>query len=926
MSDMMNRLPHKSESHRSVPNNVATKPIGCHHSDRLTSENLVDTDDVVSVELETDHNQNTPNAILAYSDDDNNMKFRSHSAHSEGPVLGEMPAVINPLASSLVSKTDCEPLEVWAKLAGGMASNQELSSSLPNLATLIDSDTLSKMSELHLRSSLSDILKKTDGVKAGSLSDWPDESQVDACCKDCSLDGAASLPSSGVASKKAGQALKSSETENLSVTVGPNNNRLSAVLENIPLLYIPHTKQLVSIGSARTSTVAEQQNGPSSNDGFTDDYIDDAHCDRIHTKQTESCTGPAGQDLEINGMGAVSSCDRNCTVVTEPLHSQNASLSNSHSILSQDSQLNDNLPTEEPPNSITPHPSTCKLTNDGQAAVENTNNAESKADASSFSSISSISTGTEFSASAASGEEPTEPKCQSSTNEDIKFVEINLQSKSSFELTSDGSQDSGTDHVDEKTTNQQAGQGAKPKKKGLAGFWSRNLFWKKGKESVASEASEPQGWKLFGKVPPKEQILGATDTSLCESESRPRSSSEDVQYCRKRDVEVSSTTALILEQRPQGLPSKDPEEEERHRVEYDAMVEAARRKEQKEAKQRKRHMEQQLKHEEAMASALQVWNNEILPSWETMRSSRRTRELWWMGIPSSVRGKVWELAIGNDLNLTTELYEICLNRARERLKFAREQQQMLIGSDTDSLCSFSSLSMSEPSSSKEASVELIKLDVSRTFPQLCIFQKGGPYHELLQSLLGAYVCYRPDVGYVQGMSFIAAVLLLNMDVRNAFICFANLLNRPCQIAFFRLDEILIKSYFETFEEFFEENLPKLLYHFRKQNLTPDLYIIDWMFTLYAKSLPLDVASRVWDVFCRDGEEFLFRTALGILKLYQDILLNMDFIYLAQFLTRLPEAMAVDQLFACIEGINMQVDKRRFQQVLSNNRETRETKE
>jgi len=44
---------------------------------------------------------------------------------------------------------------------------------------------------------------------------------------------------------------------------------------------------------------------------------------------------------------------------------------------------------------------------------------------------------------------------------------------------------------------------------------------------------------------------------------------------------------------------------------------------------------------------------------------------------------------------------------------------------------------------------------------------------------------------VQGMSFVAAVLLLNMDVRDAFICFANLLNRPCQIAFFRLDSNLV---------------------------------------------------------------------------------------------------------------------------------------
>ena len=44
---------------------------------------------------------------------------------------------------------------------------------------------------------------------------------------------------------------------------------------------------------------------------------------------------------------------------------------------------------------------------------------------------------------------------------------------------------------------------------------------------------------------------------------------------------------------------------------------------------------------------------------------------------------------------------------------------------------------------------------------------------------------------VQGMSFIAAVLLLNMDVADAFICFANLLNCPCQVAFFRIHEGLV---------------------------------------------------------------------------------------------------------------------------------------
>lgn len=35
------------------------------------------------------------------------------------------------------------------------------------------------------------------------------------------------------------------------------------------------------------------------------------------------------------------------------------------------------------------------------------------------------------------------------------------------------------------------------------------------------------------------------------------------------------------------------------------------------------------------------------------------------------------------------------------------------------------------------------------------------------------------------------------------------------------------TYFSAFEVFFEENLPKLFAHFKKNNLSPDIYLIDW---------------------------------------------------------------------------------------------------
>ncbi|XP_007895912.1 TBC1 domain family member 14 isoform X2 [Callorhinchus milii] len=452
-------------------------------------------------------------------------------------------------------------------------------------------------------------------------------------------------------------------------------------------------------------------------------------------------------------------------------------------------------------------------------------------------------------------------------------------------------------------------QEAKYRKLGpLATFFTRSLFAKKLKESATVDQSPP-GWKLFGKIPTKETPRKDAKKIQQEYEEKARRAhkcSSPNQSVRKNlDFEPLSTTALILEDRPANLPAKPAEESQKHRQQYEEMVAQAKKRELKDAQKRRKLLEERCKLEETIGNAVLTWNNDILPNWETVYQSRKVRELWWQGIPPSVRGKVWRLAMGNDLNITHELYDICLSRAKDKCR-----SLSIATSDTDN--EDSGLSAAD----REASLDLIKLDISRTFPNLCIFQQGGPYHDELHSILGAYTCYRPDVGYVQGMSFIAAVLILNLDTADAFIAFSNLLNKPCQMAFFRVDHGLMLTYFAAFEVFFEENLPRLFAHFKKNNLTPDIYLIDWIFTLYSKSLPLDLACRVWDVFCRDGEEFLFRTALGILKRYEDILTPMDFIHMAQFLTKLPDDVVAEEFFGAIATVQMQSRNKKWAQVLT----------
>ncbi|XP_030776303.1 TBC1 domain family member 14 isoform X3 [Rhinopithecus roxellana] len=387
----------------------------------------------------------------------------------------------------------------------------------------------------------------------------------------------------------------------------------------------------------------------------------------------------------------------------------------------------------------------------------------------------------------------------------------------------------------------EAEEGSKLKILGpFSSFFARNLLARK--QSARLDKHSDLGWKLFGKAPLRENAQKDSKRIQKEYEDkagRPSKPPSPKQNVRKNlDFEPLSTTALILEDRPANLPAKPAEEAQKHRQQYEEMVVQAKKRELKEAQRRKKQLEERCRVEESIGNAVLTWNNEILPNWETMWCSRKVRDLWWQGIPPSVRGKVWSLAIGNELNITHELFDICLARAKERWRSFSTGASEVENEDAG----FSA-------ADREASLELIKLDISRTFPNLCIFQQ-------------------------------------------------------------------MLTYFAAFEVFFEENLPKLFAHFKKNNLTPDIYLIDWIFTLYSKSLPLDLACRIWDVFCRDGEEFLFRTALGILKLFEDILTKMDFIHMAQFLTRLPEDLPAEELFASIATIQMQSRNKKWAQVLT----------
>ncbi|CAM4790475.1 unnamed protein product [Rotaria magnacalcarata] len=369
----------------------------------------------------------------------------------------------------------------------------------------------------------------------------------------------------------------------------------------------------------------------------------------------------------------------------------------------------------------------------------------------------------------------------------------------------------------------------------------------------------------------------------------------------------TSSTGLIFENRPTNLPPKSDEETHKHQVEYQKMCLEAKRAQQLFDEKEEKRQYLKLKREEFVSKSLKIWTNDILPYWDryggiqncpdaTLNS--KAYKLWWHGLPPRIRGKIWRLAIKNELGLTHELFTQLEEMAREKLEATRQAE--------DARSNHSRLSQFRPTTSHSSEttstyIELIQLDVSRTFPQLGLFQQHGPYHEYLQLLLCIYVYLCPEVGYVQGQAFLAGMFLLNLDLFDSFICFSNLLNRPYFQTFYRFNNI--DKYLQLFKQLLDYHLPKLSAHFIHMSIEPNCFALDWFFTIFSKSLPLDVVSRIWDLFFRDGDAFIFRTAIAILSLYEERLCQLDTFHCLQFLTRLPDDLNATSLFKAIDKIN-----------------------
>ncbi|XP_074678425.1 TBC1 domain family member 1 isoform X4 [Strix aluco] len=168
----------------------------------------------------------------------------------------------------------------------------------------------------------------------------------------------------------------------------------------------------------------------------------------------------------------------------------------------------------------------------------------------------------------------------------------------------------------------------------------------------------------------------------------------------------------------------------------------------------------------------------------------------------------------------------------------------------------------------------ILIDLGRTFPTHPYFSAQlGAGQLSLYNILKAYSLLDQEVGYCQGLSFVAGVLLLHMSEEDAFKMLKFLMFDMGLRKQYRPDMTILQIQMYQLSRLLHDYHRDLYNHLEEHEIGPSLYAAPWFLTMFASQFPLGFVARVFDMLFLQGSEAIFKVALSLLGSHKPLILQ-----------------------------------------------------
>ncbi|XP_065763663.1 TBC1 domain family member 1 isoform X6 [Muntiacus reevesi] len=168
----------------------------------------------------------------------------------------------------------------------------------------------------------------------------------------------------------------------------------------------------------------------------------------------------------------------------------------------------------------------------------------------------------------------------------------------------------------------------------------------------------------------------------------------------------------------------------------------------------------------------------------------------------------------------------------------------------------------------------ILIDLGRTFPTHPYYSAQlGAGQLSLYNILKAYSLLDQEVGYCQGLSFVAGILLLHMGEEEAFNMLKFLMFDMGLRKQYRPDMIILQIQMYQLSRLLHDYHRDLYDHLEEHEIGPSLYAAPWFLTVFASQFPLGFVARVFDMIFLQGSEVIFKVALSLLGSHKPLILQ-----------------------------------------------------